>query len=197
MPGRYWNAWGKTAVSSSSDLCRAAGSRGKKKHHEWNGGKTHAQNGQDDVDQQVRSAPALEEDTERREDHSKNDFADVAGGRKDMLAGLSFFAAGNDDTLHGASAGAPRRGEGSACDAYLQVKGILAALSGFAMDYLSWAGLEVLLGWPADGTGVGRSAIVFFSRSLGLGSGLARERERDDRSFKRAGGPGGLRRFLK
>lgn len=104
-----------------------------------------------------------------------------------MLAGLSFFAAGNDDTLHGASAGAPRRGEGSACDAYLQVKGILAALSGFAMDYLSWAGLEVLLGWPADGTGVGRSAIVFF---LGLWDSEAvwqeREREMTDRSRERA-----------
>lgn len=80
-----------------------------------------------------------------------------------------------------------RRGEGSVCDTYLQVKGILAALSGFAMDYLSWAGLEVLLGWPADGTGVGRSAIVFFFSVFGTRKRFGkREREMTDRSRERA-----------
>ncbi len=49
---------------------------------EWGGGrKTYAEDGQENVDQQVGAAPALEEDTQRREDDGEDNLADVAGGR--------------------------------------------------------------------------------------------------------------------
>lgn len=41
-----------------------------------------AENGQADVDQEVGAAPALEEDTERREDDGEDDLADIAGGER-------------------------------------------------------------------------------------------------------------------
>ena len=40
------------------------------------------ENGQQDVDEQVGTAATLQEDTQRREDDSKNDLADVAGGER-------------------------------------------------------------------------------------------------------------------
>ena len=43
---------------------------------------TYAENGQEDVDQQVGAAPALEEDTQRREDDGEDHLADVAGGER-------------------------------------------------------------------------------------------------------------------
>jgi hypothetical protein len=41
-----------------------------------------AENGQEDVDQEVGAAPALEENTQRREDDGKDHLADVAGGER-------------------------------------------------------------------------------------------------------------------
>ena len=38
-----------------------------------------AKNRQQDVDQEISTASALEEDTERRKDDGKNDLADIAG----------------------------------------------------------------------------------------------------------------------
>jgi hypothetical protein len=46
------------------------------------------ENGQEDVDEEISIAAALEEDTQRREDDGKKDLADVAGG---VLAGVSFL----------------------------------------------------------------------------------------------------------
>ncbi len=43
---------------------------------------TYAEDGQEDVNQEVGTTPALEEDAERREDDGKDDLADVAGGRQ-------------------------------------------------------------------------------------------------------------------
>jgi hypothetical protein len=43
---------------------------------------TYAENGQEDVDQEVGAAPALEENTQRREDDGKDHLADVAGGER-------------------------------------------------------------------------------------------------------------------
>jgi hypothetical protein len=45
------------------------------------------ENGQEDVDEEISIAAALEEDTQRREDDGKKDLADVAGG---VLAAVSF-----------------------------------------------------------------------------------------------------------
>lgn len=45
---------------------------------------TYAKNGQEDVDQQVPCAAALEEDAERREDHGEDDLADVAARQKSV-----------------------------------------------------------------------------------------------------------------
>ena len=41
-------------------------------------GKKHTEDGQQDVDEEVTAAAALEEDTQRREDDGKDDLADVA-----------------------------------------------------------------------------------------------------------------------
>jgi hypothetical protein len=41
--------------------------------------KTYAEDGQENVDQQVGVAPALKEDTQGRENDGKDDLADVAG----------------------------------------------------------------------------------------------------------------------
>jgi len=40
------------------------------------------EDGQQDVDQEISSAAALEENTERREDDGKDDLADIAGGER-------------------------------------------------------------------------------------------------------------------
>ena len=40
------------------------------------------ENGEEDVDAEVSTAAALEEDTDGREDDGKNDLADVAGGER-------------------------------------------------------------------------------------------------------------------
>jgi len=40
------------------------------------------EDGEEDVDQEIRAATALEEDTERWEDDSKDDLADVAGSER-------------------------------------------------------------------------------------------------------------------
>jgi hypothetical protein len=48
-----------------------------------------AKDGEQDVDQQVRTATTLEEDTNRREEDGKDDLADVAVG-KDVSNTSSF-----------------------------------------------------------------------------------------------------------
>jgi hypothetical protein len=40
------------------------------------------QDGEQDVDEEITAASALEEDTDRREDDGKDDLADVAGGER-------------------------------------------------------------------------------------------------------------------
>jgi hypothetical protein len=45
------------------------------------------ENGQEDVDEEISIAAALEEDTQRGQDDGKEDLADVASG---VLAGVSY-----------------------------------------------------------------------------------------------------------
>lgn len=45
-------------------------------------GFAYAEDGEDDVDEQITTAAALEEDAERREDHGEDDLANVAGKGK-------------------------------------------------------------------------------------------------------------------
>jgi hypothetical protein len=45
------------------------------------------QDGEQDVDQEISSAAALQEDTQRWEDDGKNDFADVARGESHVGGG--------------------------------------------------------------------------------------------------------------
>lgn len=48
-----------------------------------------AKDGQQDVDEEISIAAALEEDTQRREDNGKDDLADVAGGERHGGGGLA------------------------------------------------------------------------------------------------------------
>jgi len=49
---------------------------------------TYTEDGQENVDEQVGAAPALEKDTHGREDDGEEDLAAVAGGRGGWLVGV-------------------------------------------------------------------------------------------------------------
>jgi len=74
---------------------------------------TYAEDGQEDVDQEVGAASALEEDAERREEDGKDDLADVAGGEEGRV-----------------SDGLRQRMLGGKLGAYLAVKAMMSVLFG-------------------------------------------------------------------
>jgi len=49
------------------------------------------QDGQQDVDEEIGTAAALQEDTQRREDDGKNDLADIAGSERHVAGFLCGF----------------------------------------------------------------------------------------------------------
>lgn len=77
------------------------------------------QDSQQDVDQEVSTASALEEDTKRREDDGKNDLADIA------VAGVSFLLC-NEALAHQKRARAS--GAWQSGQSYLAVKGMMSEL---------------------------------------------------------------------
>lgn len=87
---------------------------------------TYAEDGQEDVDQQVRAASALEEDAERREEDGEDDLADVARGERSVSDGLR------------------ERALGWTLGAYLAVKAMISVLFGLLVRVLWWAGLFCL-----------------------------------------------------
>lgn len=50
--------------------------------HHYNTHRNVTKDGQQDVDEEIGIAAALEEDTQRRKDNGKEDLADIAGGER-------------------------------------------------------------------------------------------------------------------
>lgn len=70
MPGRYCGGWSARLLLRKMAI---------KIERKWLGGMvTYAEDGQQDVEQQLGAAADLEEDAERREDDGEDDLADVA-----------------------------------------------------------------------------------------------------------------------
>lgn len=84
---------------------------------------TYAEDGQEDVDQQIRAASALEEDAERGEEDGEDDLADVAREARRVSDGLR------------------ARALGLTLGAYLAVKAMMLVLFGLLVRVLWWTGL--------------------------------------------------------
>ena len=54
------------------------------------------QNGQQDVDEEVTMASALQEDTDGRQEDGKNDLADIAGGERHLEEWFVWVSGGGE-----------------------------------------------------------------------------------------------------
>ena len=93
------------------------------------------QNGEQDVDEEVGIATALEEHTQRRQDDGEDDLDDVAVNPQSvttvLLCPLHDFPAHESPPQHGKGSGADAGGSGlqSYMGTHLAVKGMMAVVS--------------------------------------------------------------------